>query len=188
MLIISFGCLVDNTFVLVTMSFGHHDEYYGTAKFEQKNRMTSNQPLFYEAGCNFYSCQIISEYHLLHCLCFTFCLQSGILHFCGFQVLEPQIFWSIEHTPPPIRTALLDAWRMRLKGIWEEKPLFYASCALFDLSFQGGFRLNSDAKEKLKVASHGITTGQHLDKPLPPNNQTKSQNDSAKTISDILAS
>lgn len=115
-------------------------------------------------------------------------LQSGILHFCGFQVLEPQIFWSIEHTPPPIRTALLDAWRMRLKGIWEEKPLCYASSALFDLSFQGGFRLTSDAKEKLKVASHGITTGQHLGKPLPPNNQTKSENDSAKTISDILAS
>lgn len=133
-------------------------------------------------------CQITRDYHLLHYLCFAFCLQSGILHFCGFQVLEPQIFWSVEHTPPPIRTALLDAWGTRLKGIWEEKPLFYASSALFDLSFQGGYRLTSEAKEKLIAAPHGITTGQHLDKPLPPNNQTKSKNDSAKTISDILES
>lgn len=121
-------------------------------------------------------------------LCFTFCLQSGILHFCGFQVLEPQIFWSIEHTPPPIRTTLLDAWGMRLKGIWEEKPLFFASSALFDLSFQGGFLLTSEAKEKLRTAPHGITTAQHLGKPLPPNNQIKSENEAAKTITDILAS
>ncbi|XP_076142917.1 NAD(P)H dehydrogenase [quinone] 1 [Alosa pseudoharengus] len=113
-------------------------------------------------------------------------LQNGVLHFCGFQVLQPQIFWSIAHTPPNIRTVLLDAWRARLKGIWEEKPLSFASCALFDLSFQGGFRLTSEAKEKLSVAPYGITTGQHMGKPLPPNNQTKSENEAAKKISDIL--
>uniref|UniRef100_A0A8B9RH72 NAD(P)H dehydrogenase, quinone 1 n=1 Tax=Astyanax mexicanus TaxID=7994 RepID=A0A8B9RH72_ASTMX len=41
-------------------------------------------------------------------------LQSGVLHFCGFQVLAPQIFWSVAHTPPDARKALLQAWQTRL--------------------------------------------------------------------------
>ncbi|XP_031425127.1 NAD(P)H dehydrogenase [quinone] 1 [Clupea harengus] len=115
-------------------------------------------------------------------------LQNGVLHFCGFQVLEPQIFWSIAHTPPAVRIALLDAWRARLKGIWAEKPLSFASSALFDLSFQGGFRLTPEVKEKLSTAPYGITTGHHMGKPLPPHNQTKAENETATTVSDVQTS
>lgn len=81
---------------------------------------------------------------------------------------------------------MLVAWRARLNGIWEEKPLSFASSALFDLSFQGGFRLTPEVKEKLNAAPHGITTGHHIGKPLPPNNQTQADTENAKTISDIL--
>ncbi|XP_041849887.1 NAD(P)H dehydrogenase [quinone] 1-like isoform X1 [Melanotaenia boesemani] len=100
-------------------------------------------------------------------------LQNGTLHFCGFQVLAPQIFWSPDHCPPEARTAMLDGWRVRLKGLLAEKPLTFAPCELFDLTFQGGFLLLPEAREELESRPFGLTTGHHLGKPLPPDNQTK---------------
>ncbi|XP_036399451.1 NAD(P)H dehydrogenase [quinone] 1 [Megalops cyprinoides] len=100
-------------------------------------------------------------------------LQNGVLHFCGFQVLAPQIFWSPTFSPPQVREAMLGAWRARLGGLWEETPLTFAPSEYFDLSFQGGFRLRSEVKEERGEHPYGITTGHHLGKPLPPNNQTK---------------
>ncbi|XP_078111170.1 NAD(P)H dehydrogenase [quinone] 1 [Sander vitreus] len=102
-------------------------------------------------------------------------LQNGTLHFCGFQVLAPQIFWSPAHCPADVRTAMLDGWRARVKGLLEEKPLTFAPCELFDLSFQGGFRLWPKVREERESQTHGITTGHHLGKPLPPDNQIKAQ-------------
>uniref|UniRef100_UPI001ED7E329 NAD(P)H dehydrogenase [quinone] 1 isoform X1 n=1 Tax=Scatophagus argus TaxID=75038 RepID=UPI001ED7E329 len=102
-------------------------------------------------------------------------LQNGILHFCGFQVLAPQIFWSPAHCPPAVRTAMLDGWRARLKGLLAEKPLTFAPCELFDLSFQGGFLLRPEVREERESQPHGLTTGHHLGKPLPPDNQIKAQ-------------
>ncbi|XP_028812446.1 NAD(P)H dehydrogenase [quinone] 1 [Denticeps clupeoides] len=100
-------------------------------------------------------------------------LQNGVLNFCGFQVLAPQIFWAVAHSPPEVRTAMLDSWRERLMDIWTEKPLTFASTNLFNLTFPGGFRLHPEAKEKLNALPYGITTAHHLGKPVPPNNQTK---------------
>ncbi|KAG7468447.1 hypothetical protein MATL_G00143100 [Megalops atlanticus] len=100
-------------------------------------------------------------------------LQNGVLHFCGFQVLAPQIFWAPTFSPPQVREAMLGAWRARLGGLWEETPLTFAPSEYFDLSFQGGFRLRSEVKEERSEHPYGITTGHHLGKPLPPNNQTK---------------
>ncbi|XP_071346119.1 NAD(P)H dehydrogenase [quinone] 1 [Trachinotus anak] len=102
-------------------------------------------------------------------------LQNGTLHFCGFQVLAPQIFWSPAHCPPVVRTSMLEGWRARLKGLLAEKPLTFAPSQLFDLSFQGGFLLRPKVKEDQASQPYGITTGHHLGKPLPPNNQTKAQ-------------
>uniref|UniRef100_A0AAR2M3W5 Ribosyldihydronicotinamide dehydrogenase [quinone] n=1 Tax=Pygocentrus nattereri TaxID=42514 RepID=A0AAR2M3W5_PYGNA len=101
-------------------------------------------------------------------------LQNGVLRFCGFQVLAPQIFWCVGHTPPSERTAMLEAWQARLNGMLDEQPLSFAPTKLFDLSFQAGFRLRSDIKEAYASQPYGLTTGQHLGKPFPPNNQTKS--------------
>ncbi|KAF7703336.1 NAD(P)H dehydrogenase [quinone] 1 isoform X2 [Silurus meridionalis] len=102
-------------------------------------------------------------------------LQNGVLRFCGFQVLAPQIFWSIAHTPPDARAALLEAWKTRLQGLLNEKPLSFAHTELFDLNFQGGFRLRADVKEECASKPYGLTTAHHLGKPLPPNNQTKAE-------------
>ncbi|XP_045888920.1 NAD(P)H dehydrogenase [quinone] 1 [Micropterus dolomieu] len=100
-------------------------------------------------------------------------LQNGTLHFCGFQVLAPQIFWSPAHSPLSARTAMLDGWRARLKGLLAENPLSFARTELFDLSFQGGFALRPEVKEEQESQPYGLTTGHHLGKPLPPDNQIK---------------
>ncbi|XP_052005735.1 NAD(P)H dehydrogenase [quinone] 1 isoform X2 [Xyrauchen texanus] len=102
-------------------------------------------------------------------------LQNGVLRYCGFQVLAPQIFWSPTHSPPPVRSAMLDAWRERLNGLMVEKPLSFAPSEYFDLSFQGGFRLRPEVKEQFASQAYGITTGHHLGKMMPPNNQTKAK-------------
>ncbi|KAF4082862.1 hypothetical protein AMELA_G00133290 [Ameiurus melas] len=102
-------------------------------------------------------------------------LQNGVLRFCGFQVLAPQIFWSPAHTPDDAREALLEAWKTRLQGLQDEKPLSFAPTELFELNFQAGFRLRADVKEEFASKPYGLTTAHHLGKPLPPNNQTKAE-------------
>ncbi|XP_070686580.1 NAD(P)H dehydrogenase [quinone] 1 [Pempheris klunzingeri] len=102
-------------------------------------------------------------------------LQNGILHFCGFQVFAPQIFWCPAHSPAAARTAMLDGWRARLKGLLAEQPLTFAPCELFDLSFQGGFLMWPKVREEQVSQPFGLTTGHHLGKPLPPDNQTRAQ-------------
>ncbi|XP_054627818.1 NAD(P)H dehydrogenase [quinone] 1 [Dunckerocampus dactyliophorus] len=100
-------------------------------------------------------------------------LQNGTLHFCGFQVLAPQIFWNPAHCPLAVRTAMLQGWHERLKGLLAEKPLTFAPCEFFGLNFQQGFLLLPQVKEEQQSNTYGITTGHHLGKPLPPDNQTK---------------
>ncbi|XP_066504190.1 NAD(P)H dehydrogenase [quinone] 1-like [Hoplias malabaricus] len=100
-------------------------------------------------------------------------LQNGVLRFCGFQILAPQIFWGPQQASPSARTAMLEAWQSRLKGLMDEKPLAFAPNDLFDLTSQAGFRLRPEVKEASASKPYGLTTGQHLGKPLPPNNQTK---------------
>ncbi|CAL8352870.1 unnamed protein product [Merluccius merluccius] len=100
-------------------------------------------------------------------------LQNGTLHFCGFQVLAPQIFWGPAFCPAQVRTAMLDGWQARLRGLSAERPLTFAPCELFDLSFQGGFLLRPEAREECDSHLCGLTTGHHLGKPLPADNQIK---------------
>ncbi|XP_062868699.1 NAD(P)H dehydrogenase [quinone] 1 [Trichomycterus rosablanca] len=102
-------------------------------------------------------------------------LQNGVLRFCGFQVLAPQIFWSPGFSPPNVRATMLEEWQKRLGGLLDEKPLSFAPTELFDLSFQTGFRLRPEVKEAYASKPYGLTTAHHLGKPLPPNNQTKAQ-------------
>ncbi|KAJ7994476.1 hypothetical protein DPEC_G00249650 [Dallia pectoralis] len=100
-------------------------------------------------------------------------LQNGVLHFCGFQVLAPQVFYCPAHCPLEVRTASLEGWRTRLVTLLDEQPLTFASCGMFDLSFSGGFKLRPEVWEEQSACPHGLSTGHHLGKPLPPNNQLK---------------
>uniref|UniRef100_A0A8C2ZRP4 NAD(P)H quinone dehydrogenase 1 n=1 Tax=Cyclopterus lumpus TaxID=8103 RepID=A0A8C2ZRP4_CYCLU len=63
-------------------------------------------------------------------------LQNGILHYCGFQVLAPQIFWAPSHVPSEARITMLTGWRTRLHGVLEEKPLSFTPS---DLNGAQGF-------------------------------------------------
>lgn len=99
-------------------------------------------------------------------------LQRGVLHFCGFQVLEPQIGYSIRHTPPEKRSIILDAWKARLAKIWEEKPISFVPNEDFDMTFPGGFVLKKEVMEKHKE-QYGPSVGKHMGKPLPPDSQVK---------------
>ncbi|XP_072278670.1 NAD(P)H dehydrogenase [quinone] 1 [Pyxicephalus adspersus] len=99
-------------------------------------------------------------------------VQRGILHFCGFQVLEPQISYSIAHTPPEKRSLILEAWKARLGKVWEEKPISFVPNEDFDMSFAGGFVLKKEVVQKYKEP-YGPSVGQHMGKPLPPDSQLK---------------
>ncbi|MGE4360435.1 MAG: NAD(P)H-dependent oxidoreductase [Lysobacteraceae bacterium] len=50
-------------------------------------------------------------------------LQHGTLAYAGFDVLRPFVAWSIHYTTPQARTAYLDAYAQRLRGIALEEPM-----------------------------------------------------------------
>ncbi|KAI1904330.1 hypothetical protein AGOR_G00004550 [Albula goreensis] len=96
-------------------------------------------------------------------------LQNGILHFCGFQVLAPQIFWAPSGTSPDDRKTMLDRWQKRLEVLLEEKPLCLTALEWFDGG--EGFQMKQSEREKWEAEAHGPTVGHHLGKPLRPNSQ-----------------
>ncbi|XP_029981057.1 ribosyldihydronicotinamide dehydrogenase [quinone]-like [Sphaeramia orbicularis] len=96
-------------------------------------------------------------------------IQYGTLHYCGFQVLAPQISWDPAHTSQEARGNMLEAWRKRLHGLMEEKPLFFPSMDSFDKEL--GFQLRTELHEQ--EASKGSTVDKHLEK-VPRASQFKS--------------
>ncbi|XP_048211180.1 NAD(P)H dehydrogenase [quinone] 1 [Perognathus longimembris pacificus] len=102
-------------------------------------------------------------------------IQSGTLHFCGFQVLEPQLTYSIGHVPPDARIQILEGWKQRLENIWEETPLYFAPSSLFDLNFQAGFLMKKEVQDEQKNKKFGLSVGHHLGKSIPADNQIKAR-------------
>uniref|UniRef100_A0A8D1K109 NAD(P)H dehydrogenase [quinone] 1 n=2 Tax=Sus scrofa TaxID=9823 RepID=A0A8D1K109_PIG len=101
--------------------------------------------------------------------------QSGTLHFCGFQVLEPQLTYSIGHTPEDARIQILEEWKKRLENIWDETPLYFAPSSLFDLNFQAGFLMKKQVQDEQKSNKFGLSVGHHLGKSIPTDNQVKAR-------------
>uniref|UniRef100_A0A8C6CPA8 NAD(P)H dehydrogenase [quinone] 1 n=1 Tax=Moschus moschiferus TaxID=68415 RepID=A0A8C6CPA8_MOSMO len=99
--------------------------------------------------------------------------QSGTLHFCGFQVLEPQLTYSIGHMPEDARVQILEVWKKRLENIWDEMPLYFAPSSLFDLNFQAGFLMKKEVQDEQKSKKFGLSVGHHLGKSIPKDNQIK---------------
>lgn len=102
-------------------------------------------------------------------------IQSGILHFCGFQVLEPQLAYGVGHIPPEARTQILEGWKKRLGTIWDETALYFAPSSLFDLNFQAGFLLKKEVQEEQKNKEVGLSVGHHLGRSIPADNQIKAR-------------
>ncbi|KAM8966963.1 ribosyldihydronicotinamide dehydrogenase [quinone] [Pelodytes ibericus] len=50
-------------------------------------------------------------------------MQHGIMHFCGFKVLAPQISYATKYVSNEKRKDMLMAWQQRLENIWDEKPI-----------------------------------------------------------------
>ncbi|KAK9523298.1 hypothetical protein VZT92_019699 [Zoarces viviparus] len=98
-------------------------------------------------------------------------LQIGILHYCGFQVLAPQIFWAPPHIPSEERSTMLEGWHTRLQGVLCEKPLSFTPMDCFD--GEKGFQLKPEVHEKNATKEYGLTVGTHLGKAPPPNKQMK---------------
>ncbi|KAK9969263.1 hypothetical protein ABG768_027456 [Culter alburnus] len=98
-------------------------------------------------------------------------VQNGVLNYCGFQVLAPQIFWAPTHLSAEARGSLLEGWRTRLQGLFSEVPLAFPPVDSFD---EGkGFQLKPEVQEKQADSPFGLTVGHHLEKPLPPHSQMK---------------
>ncbi|XP_051564286.1 NAD(P)H dehydrogenase [quinone] 1-like [Myxocyprinus asiaticus] len=98
-------------------------------------------------------------------------IQNGVLYYCGFQVLAPQIFWAPMHLSPEGRENLLESWRTRLQGLLSETPLAFPPADSFDAG--NGFQLKPDIKKQQAESPFGLTVGHHMEKPLPPHNQMK---------------
>ncbi|KAM4018702.1 NAD(P)H dehydrogenase [quinone] 1-like isoform 2-T2 [Anomaloglossus baeobatrachus] len=99
-------------------------------------------------------------------------LQNGILNFCGFKVLEPQITFAVAHIPQEARVEILKNWEKRLKTIWDEKPIRYLPTQDFE-GEAGGFLLKKEVEEARSDDKYSPTIGQHLGKALPPDSQVK---------------
>ncbi|KAM8858154.1 ribosyldihydronicotinamide dehydrogenase [quinone]-like [Synchiropus picturatus] len=98
-------------------------------------------------------------------------MQNGILHYCGFQVLAPQIFWAPSDSSAEARASMLESWRKRLAGVFGDTPLTFTPLECFDV--KAGFQLKPDVQEKHAGREFGLTAGVHLGKPLPPHSQMK---------------
>ncbi|XP_069824638.1 NAD(P)H dehydrogenase [quinone] 1-like [Dendropsophus ebraccatus] len=101
-------------------------------------------------------------------------IQNGILNFCGFKVLEPQIVYGVAHVPQEARVEMLKSWEKRLETIWDEKPIRYLPIQDFE-GFPGGFVLKKEVEEARSDDKFGPSVGQNLGKPLPPDSQLKSE-------------
>lgn len=99
--------------------------------------------------------------------------QRGMLQFCGFQVLAPQICYSVRYVTPEARAQMLSAWQKRLAAIWEEKPLSIIPNSCFEMSMERGFVLKQEVLAQQEGKKQGLTVGQHLGKAFPPNQQLK---------------
>lgn len=55
--------------------------------------------------------------------CFLWPIQHGTLHFCGFQILAPQMNFAPTFVTQEEREAMLAAWVKRLAAIWQEEAI-----------------------------------------------------------------
>jgi hypothetical protein len=81
----------------------------------------------------------------------------------GFQVLQPQISWSVKAGTEEQRKAMLTAWKDRLAGVWTEQSLTFFSLDDFDMA--KGLQLKDDVIDKQTKIGHAPTVGQHLGLP-----------------------
>uniref|UniRef100_A0A8C5GVW2 Flavodoxin-like fold domain-containing protein n=1 Tax=Gouania willdenowi TaxID=441366 RepID=A0A8C5GVW2_GOUWI len=98
-------------------------------------------------------------------------LQNGILHYCGFKVLAPEIFWAPAHVSRSECSTMLNHWRIRLGSLMSEKPLVFPPLDYFEK--ETGFQLKPEIIEKFATKEYGLAVGVHQGKKVPLNNQMR---------------
>ncbi|XP_013417651.1 ribosyldihydronicotinamide dehydrogenase [quinone] [Lingula anatina] len=89
-------------------------------------------------------------------------IQFGVLHFCGLEVLAPNIV-SPDYLDQSQREALLQEWATRLRHINQEKPLDFLHLDCFSAS--KGFQLSDEfLQSKRATGDVAPTVGQHMGK------------------------
>jgi len=93
-------------------------------------------PLYGRRALLSFTCGDVSDYKEVDRLFGSLeaCLQPlhrGMLMFCGFEVLEPNICWAPASVAPERRADYLAAWRRRLPGLMQEAPLPFVRAADF---------------------------------------------------------
>ncbi|XP_014849391.1 PREDICTED: ribosyldihydronicotinamide dehydrogenase [quinone]-like [Poecilia mexicana] len=91
-------------------------------------------------------------------------LQNGILHYCGFQLLSPEVFWAPALAAAEDRKKMLESWRTRLQGLLEEEPLSFTPLYCFD---KKTFQLKYVGEE------FGLSVGIHRSNPRSSRSQMK---------------
>ncbi len=93
--------------------------------------------------------------------------QNTTLRSTGFDVLRANVIFAPEKMTQDERAQALAGWRERLKTIFEEKPVEFVPCELFDANI--GFQLSDETIIRLRKdgaynEDKGLTIGQHLGK------------------------
>jgi NAD(P)H dehydrogenase (quinone) len=52
-------------------------------------------------------------------------IHNGILHFCGFKVLRPEIYYGVSRVDDAARAAMIERYRGRLLTLEREEPLYF---------------------------------------------------------------
>lgn len=108
-------------------------------------------------------------------------LQNGVLRFCGFDILSPNICFSPGYVPPATRQSMLDAWRERLStDLWQEKPLHFLPIDSFDpatgsLKPEVLRRAAGDDEGSGSAAAVQLPIGQHAGLKVAPSSMYRSR-------------
>lgn len=95
-----------------------------------------------------------------------FHFQFGILRYCGFDVMAPNICFAPAHMDQNAREEFLQKWADRLRQLAQERPLSFIPFA--NVNMQAGMTLRKEYLES-KAATGQLppTIGHHLGKRFP---------------------
>ena len=91
------------------------------------------------------------------------CFQNGILRFCGFDVLKPELTFGLHTMTAAEQDSQVTAWERRLSNIWQEEPQTFIANSMFEENWV----LSDQAVSKLLYSPGAPTVGQHLGRNLP---------------------
>ncbi|CAD5115202.1 DgyrCDS4197 [Dimorphilus gyrociliatus] len=152
-------------------AFGEGGKYYDTARFSGKKALISittggGRGWFTDHSPN-------GDINVILWPIQVGIIDNGILRFVGFDVLAAQVHYAVETATEKERQLILSGWTKRLKRLSEEKPIEFVSLSQYEYEDASkpiqGMRLKEKTLDQNADSGFGLTVGQHLGKPIPPN-------------------